>query len=97
MIIPNAYIVIAESNRQIPCQLSAKTVKRYGMENEEQYPTTARTALVEADQWQSPDFPYGHGRITLADRNGNAMGDYSIMQADTLEAVGQVKLELQSI
>ena len=97
MIIPNAYIVIAESSHRIPCQLSAKTVRRYGMENGERHPTAARTALVEYDQWQCSGFPCWCGRITLTDRDGNALGDYSVMQADILEAVGQVKIELQSI
>ncbi|MCM1168900.1 MAG: hypothetical protein NC324_03085 [Bacteroides sp.] len=69
----------------IPCQYSANKHNWLGRVNGERFTVAEYTILIE-------ERPFEAEQIRLKDNLGNVVGEYSVMQIEPLEAVGEIKI-----
>ena len=69
----------------IPCQYSANKYSNLGRVNGEHFTVAQYTVLIEAQ-------PFAAEQIRLKDRNGNDLGEFSVIQAEPLDAVCELKI-----
>lgn len=69
----------------IPCQYSANRYNNLGQVNGEHFRTAEYSVLIEAQ-------PFDAEQIRLKDRCGNVVGEFSIISAEPLEAVCQIRI-----
>lgn len=69
----------------IPCQYSATRHNWLGKTDGEHYTAASYSILIEEQ-------PFEAEQIRLKDRSGNVVGDFSVMQIEPLEAVGEIKI-----
>ena len=70
----------------IPCQYSANKYDRLGMVDGEHFIVAQYSILVDADAIEDGT------RLILSDRNGQSLGEFSIMQIEPLDAVYQKRI-----
>lgn len=69
----------------IPCQYFPNRYSNLGRVSGEHFKTAEYTVLIEAES-------FGAEQIRLSDGAGGLVGEFSIISAEPLEAVGQVKI-----
>ncbi len=84
------YPVAAEAgtdvySEPIPCQYKANSFNALARSNGESVTKASYTIFVE-------DMAFSAEQIRLRDKNGNIVGDYSVVQIEALEAVCQVRI-----
>ncbi len=74
-------------NGPIPCQYSANKYNGLGKANGEHFTVAEYKILIEDD-----GRPFDAEQIRLKDMVGNLIGEYSVMQVEPLDAVGEIKI-----
>lgn len=74
-----------EWGEAIPCQYSANRHDWLGKADGEHFTVAAYSILIE-------ERPFEAEQIRLKDSLGNVIGEYSVMQIEPLEAVGEIKI-----
>ena len=110
MIIQNGYISIKEKpkaegidpatgfpikasieiySEPIPCQYIPNKYNHLGVSNGEHFTVAQYTILIE----QQP-LPFTAEQVRLTDMESNKIGDFSIISADPLDAVSEIKITI---
>lgn len=71
----------------VPCQYAANRYNGLGKVDGEHFTVAAYTILIEDD-----GRPFEAEQIRLKDRDGNLVGEYSVMQVEPLDAVCEIKI-----
>lgn len=71
--------------KPIDCQYSANKYNNLGKSNGEAFTVASYSILIEEQ-------PFTAEQVRLKDRNGNVLGEFSIMQVEPLEAVGELRI-----
>lgn len=71
----------------IPCQYTANTYNQLGRVNGEHFTIAHYSILIE----QQPS-PFIAEQVRLKDMDGRVIGEYSVMSAETLDAVCEIRL-----
>lgn len=71
----------------IPCQYSAVTYNALAQSNDEAVTQRSYSILIE-QFWES----HVTSRLRLSDRNGNNLGEFSIIRVEPLDAVCEIKI-----
>ena len=69
----------------IPCQYTANKYDNLGRANGEHFKVAEYSVLIEEQ-------PVDTEQLRLKDRDGNVVGEFSIIQAELLEAVCEMKI-----
>jgi hypothetical protein len=69
----------------IPCQYYANKYSNLGRVNGEHFTTAEYTVLIELQ-------PFDAEQIRLKDRQGNEVGEFSVIQTEPLEAVCELRI-----
>lgn len=69
----------------VPCQYSANSHNWLGRVDGEHFTAAQYTVLIDLQPLESE-------QVRLSDRSGNAIGEFSIMEAEPLEAVCQLRI-----
>lgn len=69
----------------IACQYIPNKNNRLGVVNGEHYTVAQYTILIEEQEFDAE-------QIMLKDRSGRSLGEFSIIQVEPLEAVGEIKI-----
>lgn len=74
-----------EWGEPIPCQYAATRHNWRGKADGEPFTAQSYSILIE-------ERPFEAEQIRLKDRAGNVVGDFSVMQIEPLEAVGEIRI-----
>ena len=69
----------------IECQYSATKYNNLGKTNGEHYTVATYAVLIDEQ-------PFSAEQVRLKDRNGNVLGEFSVMQVEPLEAVSELRI-----
>lgn len=69
----------------IECQYTANKYNNLGISNGEHFTVAAYTVLIEEQ-------PFTAEQVRLKDRDGNVLGEFSVMQVEPLEAVCELRI-----
>lgn len=69
----------------IPCQYYANQYSNLGRVNGEHFTTAQYTVLIEMQKVDAE-------QLRLKDREGNVVGEFSIIQAEPLDAVDEIRI-----
>lgn len=75
----------AEWGDPIPCQYYANRKNNLGMANGEHFTIASYTIIIESR-------PFAGEEIRLKDRSGSVVGEFSIMSAEPLDAVSEIRI-----
>lgn len=75
----------AKWSEPIPCQYTANSHNNLGRVNGEHFKLAQYSILIEQQ-------PFRAEQIRLKDRCGNIIGEYSVIQAEPLDAVCQIRI-----
>ena len=71
----------------IPCQYTANSYNQLGRVNGESFTVARYTILIE-----QPQSAFTAEQIRLSDMDGHVVGEYSVMSAEVLDAVCEVRI-----
>ena len=69
----------------IPCQYTANKYDNLGKVNGEHFTTAEYSVLIEEQ-------PFSAEQLRLKDRDGNVIGEFSVIQVEPLEAVCELRI-----
>lgn len=69
----------------IACQYTANKYNNLGKSNGEHFTVASYSVLIEEQ-------PFSAEQVRLKDRDGNVLGEFSVMQVEPLEAVCELRL-----